>query len=392
MQVIKKIFFLFILSLLLFTTVSAADTTHTPTRIAVLIPLNLDSAFNGFEYKLSSSKIPQYFLSGLDFYNGVMMAVDSLQNENTNIEVWIYDLHKTNQTVAQLTNEMQRMNFSLIIAFISSSSEQKIISDFSAKNSIPVVSETFPNDAYLSNNPFFLMVNPTWQTHINAIYEYLAKNFRGKKIIFFTRKGSLENRIAEQLKTLNVKRQVIFSTVILNDNFTDADVLKHLDSTQQNIILCGSLYEYFGKSLIKTLNAAGGSYNSFLVGMPTWTGMGGITGSNTDKLQILVSTPYNYEQNNAFISTLSDEYKTAHFSRPSDMVYKGFESMYHFTKLLMADPDTFINNSSSPVFKVSNDYNFQPIRLTPTSFIPDYLENKKLYFIKIVNGQIQSIE
>lgn len=377
---------------MLFTTVSAADTTHTPTRIAVLIPLNLDSAFNGFEYKLSSSKIPQYFLSGLDFYNGVMMAVDSLQNENTNIEVWIYDLHKTNQTVAQLTNEMQRMNFSLIIAFISSSSEQKIISDFSAKNSIPVVSETFPNDAYLSNNPFFLMVNPTWQTHINAIYEYLAKNFRGKKIIFFTRKGSLENRIAEQLKTLNVKRQVIFSTVILNDNFTDADVLKHLDSTQQNIILCGSLYEYFGKSLIKTLNAAGGSYNSFLVGMPTWTGMGGITGSNTDKLQILVSTPYNYEQNNAFISTLSDEYKTAHFSRPSDMVYKGFESMYHFTKLLMADPDTFINNSSSPVFKVSNDYNFQPIRLTPTSFIPDYLENKKLYFIKIVNGQIQSIE
>ncbi len=392
MQIIKKIFFLFILSLLLFTTVSAADTTHSPTRIAVLIPLNLDSAFNGFEYKLSSSKIPQYFLSGLDFYNGVMMAVDSLQKENTNIEVWIYDLHKANQTVAQLTNEMQRMNFSLIIAFISSSFEQKIISDFSAKNSIPVVSETFPNDAYLSNNPFFLMVNPTWQTHINAIYDYLAKNFRGKKINLFTRRGSLEERILQQFKTLNAKRLVNISTVILNDNFSDADVLKHLDSTQQNIILCGSLYEYFGKSLIKTLNTAGSSYNSFVIGMPTWTGMGGITGTNTDKLQILVTTPYNYEQNNAFISTLSDEYKEVHFSRPSDMVYKGFESMYHFTKLFLANPDTFINKSSLPVFTVSNDYDFQPIRLTTTSFIPDYLENKKLYFIKIVNGQIQSIE
>jgi hypothetical protein len=120
--------------------------------------------------------------------------------------------------------------------------------------------------------------------------------------------------------------------------------------------------------------------------------MGGITGTNTDKLQILVTTPYNYEQNNAFISTLSDEYKVTHFSRPSDMVLKGFESMYHFTKLLLANPDTFINKSSSPAFTVSNEYNFQPIRLTPTSFIPDYLENKKLYFIKIVNGQIQAIE
>ncbi|MBS1746473.1 MAG: hypothetical protein JST21_09925 [Bacteroidetes bacterium] len=392
MQIIKKIFFLFILSSLLFTTVNAADTTQAPTRIAVLIPLNLDSAFNGYEYKLNSSKISQFFLSGLDFYNGVMMAVDSLQKENTNIEVWIYDLHKANQSVAQITNAMQRMNFSLIIAFISSSYEQKIISDFSAKNSIPVVSETFPNDAYLNNNPFFLIVNPTWQTHINAIYDYLAKNFRGKKIHFFTRRGSLEDRIAQQINTLNSKRLVSFSTIILNDNFTDADVLKNLDSTQQNIILCGSLNEYFGKSLIKTLNAAGSSYNSLVVGMPTWTGMGGITGSNTDKLQIMVTSPYNYEQNNSFISTLSDEYKATHFSRPSDMVYKGFESMYHFTKLLLANPDSFINESSSQVFTVSNEYNFQPIRLTPTSFIPDYLENKKIYFIKIVNGQIQSIE
>jgi hypothetical protein len=235
-------------------------------------------------------------------------------------------------------------------------------------------------------------VNPTWQTHINAIYDYLVKNFRGKKINLFTRKGSLEDRILQLFKTLNEKRLVNFSTIILNDNFTDADVLKHLDSSSQNIILCGSLYEFFGKALIKTLNTAGTSYTSFVVGMPTWTGMGGITGTNTDKLQILVTTPYNYEQNNAFISTLSDEYKVTHFSRPSDMVLKGFESMYHFTKLLLANPDTFINKSSSPAFTVSNEYNFQPIRLTPTSFIPDYLENKKLYFIKIVNGQIQAIE
>ena len=104
----------FFISLLLFLScvlVKAADTTQLPLRIAVLIPLNLDSAFNGYEYNLSNSKIPQYFLSGLDFYSGAMMAIDSLQKENANIEVWVYDTHKANQSMQQLTDANAAVKF-----------------------------------------------------------------------------------------------------------------------------------------------------------------------------------------------------------------------------------------------------------------------------------------
>src|SRR5436853_3678077 len=147
----------FLILLLLFFSLFArsADTVQLPVRIAVLAPLNLDSAFEGYEYKLSNTKIPQYFLSGLEFYNGVMLAIDSLQKENANIEVWIFDTHKANKSTQQLTDEMQPMHFSLIVASISNASEQRIISEFSAKNSIPVISATFPNDINLENNPFF---------------------------------------------------------------------------------------------------------------------------------------------------------------------------------------------------------------------------------------------
>jgi len=200
--------------LLVCTFVKAADTTQAPLRIAVLLPLNLDSAFNGYEYNLSNTKIPQYFLSGLDFYNGVMMAIDTLQKQNANIEVWVYDTHKLNQGIQQLTTQMQSLKFSMIIASFTTSAEQKIVSEFSAKNSIPVISATFPNNIYLEYNPFFMMVNPTWKTHINAIYDYLSKNYRGKKVILFTRRGSLEDRISEEFKALNAKRAVNFSTII----------------------------------------------------------------------------------------------------------------------------------------------------------------------------------
>ena len=387
---VRKLFFTLFL-IICFAAAKAADTAALPVRIAVLIPLNLDSAFNGYEYNLSNTKISQYFLSGLDFYSGVKMAIDSLQNENANIEVWIYDIHKQNQSLEQLTNEMQSMNFALIIASITNSPEQKAISDFSAKNSIPVISTTFPNDAYLANNPFFLMVNPTWQTHIDAVYNYLL-NYSDKKILLFTRKGTLEDKITEELQKMNSKKMINFSTVILNDNFSDEDVLKHLDSTAQNIVLCGSLYENFGRALIKTLNDNGETYQTVLIGMPTWSGMTATTGSDAENIQIITTTPYNYlPGSNSYLDAIFRKYKLSYYSKPSDMVYKGYETMYHFTKLLLAYPGNFINKISDSSYNVSCDYNFQPVRLTQTSFVPDFLENKKIYFIKITGGKIQSI-
>src|SRR6516164_10761893 len=113
-SLIRKLFFAAAL-ILAVSVVKAGDTLHAPVRIAVLLPLNLDSAFNGTEYNLSNSKISQYFLSGLDFYSGVMMAIDSLRKEHANIEVWIYDTHKANQSIQQLTKQIQSLNFSLII-------------------------------------------------------------------------------------------------------------------------------------------------------------------------------------------------------------------------------------------------------------------------------------
>ncbi|HEX6915966.1 MAG TPA: hypothetical protein VF145_12035, partial [Chitinophagaceae bacterium] len=50
------------------------DSIRPTVKVAVLIPLYLDSAFHGTTYKLGNSNIPKYILPGLDFYNGVMMA------------------------------------------------------------------------------------------------------------------------------------------------------------------------------------------------------------------------------------------------------------------------------------------------------------------------------
>ena len=68
------------------------------------------------------------------------------------------------------------------------------------------------------------------------------------------------------------------------------------------------------------------------------------------------------------------------------MAYKGFESVYMFVKLLTKYPDDLINHINDKSAKVFCDYNIRPVTLIKNNPVPDYFENKHLYFIKLFNG------
>jgi len=362
-----------------------------PLRIAVLAPLYLDSAFDNYDYKLGNLNIPKYFLPGLEFYNGVMMSVDSLQKEDINVEVWIYDLKKKDQSVDSLAKEMKSLNFSLIIASFSNTTEQKIFSEFSFTNNIPLISATYPNDAYLRGNPFFVMINSTLKAHIENIYRFVQHNYRVAKYIFITRNGSLEERIQKMFNDYRNKTYPLsYKTVQVGDDLTYDQLLPLLDSTKVNIVICGSMNETFGANLLKTLNDSA-TFPLTVVGMPTWDGLKELSTIVNENLDIVYSTPYNYPRNDSTIEALANEYKTKFNGQPSEMFFKGYETMYHFSRLLEKYKDEFLNNLADTSFKISNNFLFEPVKRDSSVVVPDYLENKKIYFIHKAMGEIISV-
>ena len=60
--------------------------------------------------------------------------------------------------------------------------------------------------------------------------------------------------------------------------------------------------------------------------------------------------------------------------------------MYLFIKLLSMHPDDFMSNLNNHPYKVFSDYKFKPVYVNKKSGVPDYFENKNLYFVKILNG------
>src|SRR5688500_10635731 len=91
----------FVIGCFMYTTVSAQ--TLLRQKIAVFTPLYIDSAFNGSEYRYDKT-FPKFLNPGIEFYQGVQWAIDSLQKKGAPLEVYIYDSRSQKLPLSQRLN------------------------------------------------------------------------------------------------------------------------------------------------------------------------------------------------------------------------------------------------------------------------------------------------
>jgi hypothetical protein len=73
------------------------------------------------------------------------------------------------------------------------------------------------------------------------------------------------------------------------------------------------------------------------------------------------------------------------------MVFRGFETVYHFAKLLQQHGSNLTASIGEKKYKVFNDFDIEPVFFNKQNITPDYFENKKLYFIKKVDGNVSTV-
>lgn len=376
-----------------FFTIQESRAQEAPTKIAVFAPLYLDSAFNGNNFKLGNTNLPKYLLPGLEFYNGVMMAIDSLNAEGVNAEVLIYDSKQSESAIQEILSKPELEGVSLIIASFNNRNEIKALADFALSRKIALISETYPNDGGVSENPYFVLINSTLRTHIDALYKYLQRFHSTDHLIWIKRKGALEDMIQGFFTELQKKTPSLalrIKTVEMVDSLNQQTLLTSLDSNRNNVLICGSLNEPFGTAIVKTL-ADNKDYKGTVIGMPTWDGFKDLAKTEYKGIEIIYSSPYYFLRTDKISNSISNKYRNKFQARPSDQVFKGFESMYHFSKLLIKHKEAFLDNLSNKSFKVFNEFDIQPIRFKRDNPIPDYLENKKIYILKKLDGQVKPV-
>lgn len=373
-----KFLFQFLLCVLLVFGANAQDKDSSRIAVAVFIPLHIDSLFEGSVFKHPGENLPRYVMPGLDFYNGVLLAAEDLKKEGiSDFDIHIYDTKK-NGGLENAIAYLPTHYFSLIIASFTNTEEQKLLSDYSLKYNIPLVSATYPNEGGIEKNPLFLLANPSLKRHIATVADYCNEAISNKTNVYFvTRKGATETLIEQWFdEAINEKKKI--KKLEMNDEALSRYSFSSIDTSKQNLFVLGTLNDAFSVQFAKRLDSLS-SKNITVAGMPTWEAVREFH-NGLKHVKITYTTAFTADKKSAKYLAVAKNYYSSFMSTPTDMVLKGYEFTYRFCNLLQTFQSDFINHISDEKYDVWNSYKFIPVT-TSTGGIPDFLENQKLKFI-----------
>jgi hypothetical protein len=361
-------------------------------QVALFTPLYLDSAFdesNSYRYGMN---FPKFINPGLEFYEGAQMAIDSLNREGIPLDVYVYDSRSRTSDIQTAITNPAFDSIDLIIGQVNAAEARQLAAK-AAQKDIPFINATYPNDAGVSNNPNYVILNSTLYTHFNAMYRYIQKNYSLYPIIYFTKKGTAEDRVKAYFdeiakNTSSVPLKIKFVT--LEDQFTVDDIKENLDDDRTTICIAGSLDAAFGEQLTTFLSSLYSDQRSILFAMPTWWDVTDFTKPEYKSVEVIFTTPFYVQPTNPIGIRIENNFKARFYSRPTDMVFRGFETVFHFVHLLQVNGKNLGSALSDKRFRVFSEFDIQPV-LDPKTNTLDYFENKKIYFIKKVDGIVTAV-
>lgn len=358
--------------------------------MAIFTPLYLDDAFDAAgNYQYSGKNFPKESIKGLEFYHGASMAIDSLSKQNIPLDVYVYDTKSARESIEQQFSKCAADGVELVIANCSIA-ELATLARLGADKKITVLNATVPNDANTTDNPYFIVLNPTLQTQIEGLYNYLKTNYAGRQVVVITRKMQSEKYIKDGFETLNkyYKNAVNIRFQEVNDDIALKALGTTTQPTQTGVYVVGSLDTDFGSRVLKQFSASSKNYASLtVIGMPTWENIN-FTHTDYKGVEIIYSTPFYSSGTDAASKAIANYYSKKMYARPSDLVFRAYGLTYRFGNLLNRYGKNINTNLSGKEFSTFFDFDIQPVYLSGKI---SHYENKKLYYLKYFNGGLKGV-
>jgi len=371
-----------------------ADAQAKQPQVALFVPLYLDSAFDATTATYRYGKgFPKQSIPALEFYIGAEYALDSLRKEGKNLRFHVIDYKSAKTGISAMASSPLMDSIDMIIA-PASGTDYVQIAGLAQQRNIPFISATYPNDGGIRNHPNVVIVNAKLNTHLQATYNYVMRNLGTSRILYVRRNNPNDDRVAEVFNSLNQSPSgpvMRMETVIVNDVITPEDLLAKMDTVRENVIIAGSLDEGFGRNLLNAAALASKKAPLTLVGMPTWEGIRELGRREYKSLPIIHSTSFFIPPGTAWTAKCERDYRKRTYSKPTDLVFKGYETTWKFVNLLLKYDTTLLQHLDDKSFNLLTESDFKPIQWSKTSTGPDYYENKRVFLIKRLNGVVNRV-
>lgn len=305
-------------------------------HVGLFLPLSLSRINDIDVWKVAQGdeKIPDETKTGIEFYEGMKMAFDSLRKQGFKGFLHVYDTNLDSAGFAKLMKKSELKEMDLLIGPLYGKRFETVLK-FAKENNIHIVSPTIQGNNMLMGNMNVSKVTPSYVTQTEELAKYVASNYAGQNIIVFNSASTKDKPYLNTFKkTANSLLQKSNSDTVKEVTFS---TLKNfIVKAKPNIVVIPSTNQPFViEAVNKLFLSQHENKDSIIVfGMSNFQDMEGLDFGYLNSLHATVTSysfvDYTNPQTKKFILNYRNEYKT----EPTQYVFSGFDvGIFYFSAL-----------------------------------------------------------
>lgn len=321
----------------------------------------------------------------LHFYEGALLALDSLKKEHFNAKVFVYDIDDTDSmNMMNILRKPELKTMDLMIGPLYGSSFLPF-AKFAKENGIAIVSPFTQVNKILFNNPYVCKVSPSLTLQLEQMANFVIDSFAAQNILVVNNGASKEASFYNTFKTaankaLSDKGHPAADTVreVLGFGGAQAasNVIAALNPGKTNIVVLTSNNQSYVTEFIGKLNQAKDKH-VILFGMPNWNNYDNLDPEYLNNLAL--HTPANnfVDYSDPKVKQFIKDYRDKYLTEPEAYSYQGFDVTYYFLSMLQHEGSAFLNVLPLDGQKcIETNFSFR-------QYPPDSgFENKFVYILK----------
>jgi|GEM_PF-296675 len=356
-------------------------------RVALMLPLFLEDveAMKGHEQRPALDSDTPRPLAFLPFYNGFLMAADSLAAHfGLKLELMVYDVDQSTAKASKALNDPKLKNVDLIIGpFFTQPFD--MLASFANENKILIINPMSQRKEITYGNPFVVKLKPDVSDQFDQVAASIAGNYPDAKVFIYHSnafrnanevnllKEKLESQLPPQIKISNAdiliaeerhRRRAAFAsgffeaegrrfdTHLLRLESYDSAVFdngirlfaydrdsirsfrRSMSNIRDNIVVVYSEDRVFAMEFINKINQISDSISIKVIGLPHWNRFDNLFNEHLLRLNAHYLEPGFIDYNNIKTEFFIHQYREENGIEPTTYAFEGFDIGWYFLSLL----------------------------------------------------------
>lgn len=315
-------------------------------NIALMMPLQLWNTTNINPDEIVAdppkAEFPQKPKAAVEFYEGALLAIDSMRKAGMKITIWVYDVDDLDSgKTAKMLTQPEFATMDLIIGPFSPAPFDEV-ADFALAHNIAIVSPVSAANRVLFKNPTAMKTLPSSTTQMEQLALHISAERKNDNILMISSGLLKERKMGAAFQDKMNELRVVEGKDSIPVTTGFSGVESKLKKDVMNVIVIPSMSQAYVTDLLRNLHTLAEKYKITVYGLPSWMEFENLDPEYMQSLNMHFASPYYVDFDLPATKSFILRYRSAFGGDPTTYSFAGFDVTLFCLQQLLRSGTGFI--------------------------------------------------